>query len=183
MRRLAFLPALLIAAVVGPANAAELELKPGDRICLLGNALGERMQHHNYWETLLYQRFPAHRLVVRNLCFPADEPFTRLRSLNFGSPDEHLAHSKASVVVFFFGFNESFRGREGLQAFTADLKELIEHTKAQNYSGGPTGLRSGRCPSPPCEGGAGGVGNDSVRLSDPLSSPFARGTNPQQRSL
>ena len=28
--------------------AAELQLKKGDHICLVGNALGERLQHQNY---------------------------------------------------------------------------------------------------------------------------------------
>ena len=32
-------------------SAAELNLKKGDHICLVGNALGERMQHHNRWES------------------------------------------------------------------------------------------------------------------------------------
>ena len=59
----------------GAAGAETLELRPGDHICLVGNALGERMQFGNSWETLLYQRFPKHELVVRNLCFPGDEPF------------------------------------------------------------------------------------------------------------
>ena len=92
---------------------AELKLQKGDHICLVGNALGERLQHHNYWETLLYQQFPELDLTVRNLCFPGDEPTVRLRSMNFGSPEDHLKHSKASVVMFFFGFNESFKGEAG----------------------------------------------------------------------
>ncbi len=116
-------------------SAAALELKSGDHICLVGNALGERMQHHNYWETLLYQRFPKHDLVVRNLCFPADEPFHRMRSLNFGSPDDHLKHSKASVILFFFGLNESFQAHEGLDAFTADVTRLVNETKEKQYDG------------------------------------------------
>jgi putative membrane-bound dehydrogenase-like protein len=115
--------------------AGVLELKPGDHICLVGNALGERMQHHNYWETLLHERYPDDQLVVRNLCFPADEVETRPRSLNFGSPDDHLRHSKADVVLFFFGFNESFAGPEGIDAFGQSLRSLIEHAQAQNYSG------------------------------------------------
>ncbi|MCH8828560.1 MAG: azurin, partial [Planctomycetes bacterium] len=93
------------------------------------------MQHQNHWETLLHQRFPRHNLVVRNLCFPGDEPFNRLRSLNFGTPDQHLAHSKASVILFFFGFNESFRAENGLKKFTADLARLVRETKKKNYSG------------------------------------------------
>ncbi len=92
------------------AAAEKLKLDKGDHICLVGNELGERMQHHNFWETLLHQQFGDKELVVRNLCFPGDEPLNRLRSLNFGDPDKHLAHSKADVILFFFGLNESFAG-------------------------------------------------------------------------
>ncbi len=117
------------------ANAQPLDLEPGDHICLVGNALGERMQHHNWWETLLHRRFAAQQLTVRNLCFPGDEPFERIRSKNFGEPDSHLAHSKASVVLYFFGFNESFGDQPHVATFASDMKKLVEHTKQQDYSG------------------------------------------------
>ncbi|MBP86308.1 MAG: azurin [Planctomycetaceae bacterium] len=93
------------------------------------------MQHQNYWETQLHQRFPRHNLTVRNLCLPGDEPLNRLRSLNFGEPDQHLKHSRADVVLYFFGFNESFQGEAGLASFTADLTKVVNDTKAQDYSG------------------------------------------------
>src|SRR5262245_17775414 len=88
-----------IFAAVDTGRAGVVELRKGDHICLVGNALGERLQFANDWETLLYTRFPQHELVVRNLCFPADEPFKRDRSLNFGNPDDHLTHSKADVIL------------------------------------------------------------------------------------
>ena len=125
----------LVCVLDRPLPAAKLTLSPGDHICLVGNALGERMQHQNWWETLLHRRFPEHQLVVRNLCFPGDEPRTRIRSENFGSPHKHLKHSGATAVLFFFGFNESFAGAAGLPAFKGDLTRLIEETKQQDYSG------------------------------------------------
>jgi len=124
----------LAVLLAGPA-AAELKLERGDHICLVGNALGERMQHHNYWETMLHQKFPKDKLVVRNLCFPGDEPFERIRSENFGDPNSHLVHSKASVVICFFGFNESFHGKKGLEKFKTDMTRLVAETKSQDYSG------------------------------------------------
>ena len=148
---------VVLSAIAAPAPApARLELKAGDQVCLLGNALAERMQHDNHWETLLHQRFPAHKLVVRNLAFTADEVDlkteitienssyskgdkvlpARLRSQNFGSPDQHLAFSKATVVLACFGFNESFAGPAGVAKFRADLAHFVEHTRKQNYSGG-----------------------------------------------
>ncbi|MAG94887.1 MAG: azurin [Planctomycetaceae bacterium] len=126
---------LIVLAVSNNVGAAELTLKKGDHVCLVGNALGERMQHRNHWETLLHQRLPRKALVVRNLCFPADESLARLRSLAFGDPDVHLAHSKASVILFFFGYSESFGGEAGLKKFTDDLTQLLKETKTKNYSG------------------------------------------------
>ncbi|MCH2201085.1 MAG: GDSL-type esterase/lipase family protein [Fuerstiella sp.] len=122
-------------AVPRPLIASALILKKGDHICLVGNELGERMQHHNYWEALLHQSYPDLELTVRNLCFPGDEPYERIRSLDFGDPDSHLKHSRASVVMFFFGFNESFAGRGGLDEFTGQMTKLVTETLAQKYNG------------------------------------------------
>lgn len=118
-------------------EAPKLELKPGDHICLIGNSLAARMSQpgHSHFEALLYQRFPKHNLVIRNLAWPADEVALRPRALGFGTPDEHLAFSKADVVIAFFGFNESFKGPAGLESFRADLDGWIVHTQQQNYSG------------------------------------------------
>ena len=132
IRNVAFCFASLLAVT---AHAAEVELEKGDRIVLVGNELGERMQHHNYFESLLHQKFAHLELAVRNLCFPGDEVETRIRSKNFGSPDDHMTHSKASVVVYFFGFNESFAGKKGLDKFRQQLTDLVKHTAEQKYDG------------------------------------------------
>ncbi len=128
---------LLLAASFATLRAeiAELKLEPNDRICLVGNALGEGLQHHGTWEAELLLRNPELNLVVRNLCFPGDEPYTRPRSKNFGSPEQHLTHSKASVVLFFFGFNESFADEPGIEKFKTDLKKLVAATQKADYSG------------------------------------------------
>lgn len=132
-----FTTGLLLAAVAifGSEAQAGLELKKGDHICLVGNALGERMQHQNHFETLLHQSYPELELTVRNLCFPGDEPFERIRSLDFGDPDTHLRHSRADVVMYFFGYNESFDGDAGLDDFTDQMIRLVRETQSKNYSG------------------------------------------------
>jgi putative membrane-bound dehydrogenase-like protein len=138
MKITSFVVAFMFATglISSAANSAEIQLKKGDHICLVGNALCERMQHHNYWESVLQQRYPELELRVRNLGFPGDEPYERIRSENFGEPDKHLAHSQASVVMYFFGFNESFDGDKGLAKFTRDIKKLVEETKAKDYGKG-----------------------------------------------
>lgn len=116
-------------------QAQVLPLEAGDHICLVGNELGERMQHHNFWESLLHKQFADKQLTVRNLCFPGDEPVTRIRSKDFGTPADHLKHSGATVVLYFFGFNESFKGEEGLAEFSQQMRNLVEETKQQDFSG------------------------------------------------
>ena len=127
--------AVCLTAISASSSAADVQLKKGDHICLVGNALGERMQHHNHWETLLHRSLPEMELTVRNLCFPGDEPFERIRSMAFGEPDAHLTHSKADVVMYFFGFNESFDGEAGLATFTEQMTRLVKETQQKNYSG------------------------------------------------
>ncbi len=127
---------LTVGGMLAPlAHGQALKLEKGDHICLVGNELGERMQHENWWETLLHQRFAEYQLVVRNLCFPADEPYLRPRSQGFGSPDDHLKFSKATVVLYFFGSNESFAGPDGLAKFRTDLDKLVRETRQKDYSG------------------------------------------------
>lgn len=119
-----------------PIRRPTLELHPGDHISLIGNTLGEQMQHDGWLETAIYSRFPKLDLSIRNLAFSADELTIRQRSAGFGSPDEWLTRTKAGVVFAFFGFNESFAGEQGLAKFKADLEEFVKHTLEQKYDGG-----------------------------------------------
>src|SRR5258708_2150945 len=66
------------------AKAAEkFEFKLNDHICIIGNALADRMQHDGWLETYIHSRFPKHDLVFRNLGFSGDELNVRLRSKDF----------------------------------------------------------------------------------------------------
>ncbi len=130
------LSACLASAFAATASAeALLTLNPGDHICLVGNTLPDRMQLDGWLETLTYAKYPKHDLVFRNLAVAGDEVATRHRSENFGSPDDWLTRSKADVVLAFFGFNESFKGKAGLDKFKQDLDKYLKHLKAGNFSG------------------------------------------------
>jgi putative heme-binding domain-containing protein len=157
---LALVPHTTSARPADARPAAKLELRPGDHICIIGNTLADRMQHDGWLETLIQSRFPKHELVFRNLGFSGDELNLRLRSANFGSPDQWLASSqpipepgklvtrkgltdnrlertntRADVIFAFFGYNESFAGEAGLEQFKKDLDAFIKHTLAQKYNG------------------------------------------------
>lgn len=127
---------LLVLIVPLGARADEpFKLKEGDHIGIVGNTLADRMQHDGWLETYLQTRFPKHNLVVRNLGYSGDELTLRLRSANFGSPDEWLTRIKADVVFAFFGYNESFAGEAGLDKFKKDLEAFIKSTTKQQYNG------------------------------------------------
>jgi glucose/arabinose dehydrogenase len=144
--------AMLAALAPSGKAAATFQLREKDHIAIIGNTLAERLQYDGWLETMLHARFPKHDLVIRNLGFSGDEIATRLRSKNFGTPDEWLSgvgqpiggynenrfektDTKADVIFAFFGYNESFAGKEGLEAFKAQLTELISHTLVQRYNG------------------------------------------------
>jgi glucose/arabinose dehydrogenase len=155
---------LLICALTTMAQAADpkLKLEKDDHICIVGNTLGERLQHDGWLEAVIYSRHPQLDLVIRNLAYSADEIdgwknfSSRLRSKSFGSHDEWLAGSapcprgdqkdvdanrfekantNADVIFAFFGYNESFAGEKGLDAFKQRTEEFIKHTLEQKYNG------------------------------------------------
>lgn len=119
----------------GGAAVAPLQLKAGDHVAIVGGGFADRMQHFGHLETLIHGKFPSHDLVFRNLSSAGDEVVIRHRSENFGSPDDWLKRVKADVVWGFFGFNESFKGPEGVTGFKNDLGQWIKATRDQNYSG------------------------------------------------
>jgi putative heme-binding domain-containing protein len=121
--------------VPAAAPAAGLELKQGDHVSLIGNTLADRMQYDGWLETLLYERFPDQELSIRNLGFSGDELTLRLRSKDFGTPDEWLTRTQTDVVLAFFGYGESWGDAAGLEKFKTDLVAFIDHTLAQKYNG------------------------------------------------
>ena len=112
-----------------------LKLEKSARIALVGNTLLDRSRHFGYLETFLHQRFPLHRLVVRNLSWSADTSDIQPRPANFADLDQHLTYEKADVIIAAFGFNESFAGQKGLPAFREKLIRFVEETKTKSYNG------------------------------------------------
>lgn len=137
-----------------------LELRKDSKITLVGNNLGSRMMEFGWFETEMHLRYPDSTLFIRNLCDPGDTPGFRPRSgtndpwafpgaedfqeeyaTNSNSegflekPDQWLGRLQADIVVGFFGFNESFQGKEKLQTYSDELEAWILHTKNQQYNG------------------------------------------------
>lgn len=112
-----------------------LEIKPGTRVCLIGNSLFDRMRDDGQFEALLQQRFLKEKLVVRNLAWSADEVALRPRPDGFGDLNQHLAEHQADVILAAFGFNESFKGEAGVEEFETLLKAFLIELKSHHYNG------------------------------------------------
>ena len=122
---------------VPTTRAAErrLTIEPKQRISIVGNTLAERMQHDGWLEATLQARYPDKRLRIRHLGFSADALDEQLRVAGFGSQEEWLQRTKADIIFAFFGFNESFAGKEGLAKFKSDLEKFITDKRQHTYNG------------------------------------------------
>ncbi len=143
-------------------NSSEplVEVSKDSHIVLVGNNLCSRMMNYGHFETEIQLRFPDSAIIVRNLCdggntpgfrphpgrvspwaFPGAEKFQTELARNsnsqghFESPDEWLTRLKADIVLAFFGYNESFQGKEGLENFKAELKAFLQYAQIQKYNG------------------------------------------------
>ena len=145
------------------AAPANLSLKKGDRITLVGAGMGSRMIHYGHLETELYLRFPLKDLTLRNLCDEGNTPgfrphpgrgqggqyaFPGAQELisqklkagsgpngHFETSDQWLTRLKTDVIIAFFGFNSSFDGVGELDRFKKELDAFLKHTLAQKYNG------------------------------------------------
>ncbi len=157
-----WLAVLVACAAAQAAPVKRLDVQEGDHICIIGGGVADAMQHTGWLETLLHSRFPERRLVIRNLAYDGDEIelTKRLRSADFGTPDQWLAGAapipkpddvldksavrenrfeltgtRADVIFAFFGSNEAHAGPAGIDDFKRHVDAFIKHTLAQKYDG------------------------------------------------
>jgi hypothetical protein len=144
-------------SLIGPVVAAEplCELHKGDHLAIVGSGLADRQQHHGWFEALIHKAYPDADLTIRNLGFAADEINLHPRSQDVPPTEWFLAMKKgdstppgnpgiiykagtdfgADVIFAYWGFNESFRGPEGLADFKSNLDQYINKMQAANFSG------------------------------------------------
>ena len=137
-----------------------LKLNKNARIFLLGGNLGSRMMYYDHFETEMQLRYADSALYFRNMCdpgsspgfrpnagrpspwaFPGAEKFqtelanTSEKQGHFETDDQWLTRLKADVIITFFGYSESFAGKEGLENYKGELDAFIKYTLSQKYNG------------------------------------------------
>lgn len=116
-------------------SALPLELKSGDRVVLLGNALMENEQVYNYLEFRLTRHWPERNITFRNLGWSGDNVFGDARSYYTSPPSAYdllitqLTEASPTHVLLAYGSVEAQEGVSGLENFGKGLEKLL--TKIQ----------------------------------------------------
>jgi hypothetical protein len=128
---------LILAFAVYACRRPQVEFHPAKNahIIIMGNTFADRMQYFGQFEAALYHNFPDHNLVIRNLGWSGDEPNLQPRPLNFGTVHKHLAHQKADIIFLCFGMNESFKGRDSVEAYKSSLSKYCKDLLAEKFNG------------------------------------------------
>src|SRR5699024_371355 len=151
---------LLIMSGCEGTEEPKIKLKKDSHIVLMGNNLGARIMNFGHFETELQLRYPDSSLYIRNMSDPGNTPGFRPHSArnspwafpgadqfqdelanepssegHYPTPDTWLTQLKADIIIAFFGYSESFEGKEGLATYKAELGAFIDHTLNQNYNG------------------------------------------------
>lgn len=114
-----------------PESKLPLEFVKGERVAFVGNTTAERMSLYGHFETMLHFKHKDKQLVVRNFAFPADEVSVRQRSADYTHLDDPLDAFNPDTFICFFGWNESFKGKDGLAKFKADYEKFMDDYTAK----------------------------------------------------
>jgi azurin/lysophospholipase L1-like esterase/glucose/arabinose dehydrogenase len=134
-RRIPGLGLVLCLLVLFQSLQAQLQLKDGDRVCVIGNSLASRMQYSGWLEAMMQSQSQGKHLVFRNLGFPGDRVEKRPRNQGFMTPEEYLQHCEADVIFAMFGYNESFAGEAGVKDFSKATGEMIDQYRELRPNG------------------------------------------------
>ena len=108
------------------ASRLPLQFIAAERIALIGNCTAERMNLFGHFETGLHLRFPDTKLVVRNFARPTDEVSVQQRANDYFKLDDPVFAFGPDTFFCFFGFNESFNGPEGIEAYQRNYEKLLD---------------------------------------------------------
>lgn len=109
--------------------AGEPVIRNGDRVALVGAGWVERMQEHEWLETILTSQQP--NVTFRNVGWAGDTVFGDARAV-FGSQQDGFARlcrdieqAQPTVAILCYGENEAQKGEAELAKFVANYERLL----------------------------------------------------------
>lgn len=115
-----------------PGLQSPLQLRDGDRVIFLGDAVAESSQVRGDLETRLTSAFPEADVTFRNLAYAGDTLDGHALAA-FDTPAQGyqrrldlVREARPTVALLGFGANESWAGPDGLPAFTRSFERLLD---------------------------------------------------------
>ena len=123
---------LVPAALAFPTVRAEepFSFQQNDVVAIYGNGLADRMQHDPWVETVLQSHLKGMNVSFRNMSFSGDMVNKRPRNKGFTNDEEYLQHVGPDAVFSVYGYNASFAGPDGADAYRAELVKMIQRYTA-----------------------------------------------------
>lgn len=114
----------------------KFEFKKNDVVAIYGNGLADRMQHDPWVETVLQSQLKGKNVSFRNMSFSGDMVNQKPRSKGFTNDEEYLQLVGPDVVFVFYGYNESFAGSAGADAYRKELVKFVNRYKQLRKAAG-----------------------------------------------
>lgn len=134
---------LLLALVLGVTTSSygsdgsqSFKFEKNDLVAIYGSGLADRMQHDPWVEAVLQSHLQGMNVRFRTMSFAGDIVNRRPRDEGYTSEVEYLQHVAPSVVFAMFGYNESFAGAEGADAYQAELVTMVNRYRAKRKEAG-----------------------------------------------
>ena len=114
---------------------AQLSLKDGDTVALVGGTFIEREAHYSFIETALTLASPGKKLTFRNFGWSGDT--VKGESRGYFNPDgykdllKRVTEVKPTVIFLAYGGNAAWEGKAGLEQFKKDYNRLITDLSGQ----------------------------------------------------
>ena len=125
LSRLLFFVLSVVPTLQTVHSAEAFEFKQNDVVAIYGNGLADRMQHDPWVETVLQSHLKGLNVSFRNMSFSGDMVNQKPRNKGFTNDAEYLQHVAPDVVFVMYGYNESFAGPAGADAYQGELVQLI----------------------------------------------------------
>ena len=137
MRSLILFLLLIVCLPARADDPAPFEIREGDRVVLLGDALLERENTYGYLETRMHEQFPDRKFTVRNLSWAGDTPRGWSRA-SFDPPEKGFERLKEAIAlvkptVVFLGYGMA----ASLQEMTDRAQDIALNRDEARYGSEP----------------------------------------------
>ncbi|XZE17670.1 PVC-type heme-binding CxxCH protein [Pirellulaceae bacterium SH449] len=120
----------------GSNGSQPFSFHENDLVTIYGSGLADRMQHNPWVEAVLQSHLQGKNVRFRTMSFSGDTVTKRPRDEGHINEEEYLQHVAPSVIFMMFGYNESFAGPDGADAYQAELVAMIERYRAKRKEKG-----------------------------------------------